>query len=161
MRLVPFDGPVWRLIPAHLASSPNSPASAPEGRFHHSGQTAVYASLTAEGTRVAMQRYLTDGVPRVLVPMRLTAQRVADIRGIENASIVWQDLQRDKEPLPTWSYSDSARLAGAEAMLYSSRSRPELSHVVVFKPRCLSATDPIPARGSRGEPPASNSICAQ
>jgi hypothetical protein len=28
---------------------------------------------------------------------------------------------------------------GADAMLYSSRSRPDLPHVVVFRPECLNS----------------------
>jgi hypothetical protein len=134
-----FDGPVWRLLPKTLATEPAVPAHAPEGRFHHSGQVAAYASLSAEGASVAIQRYLSDGVERVLIPMRLTAKRVADVRGMPSASVVWQDLRGTGAPSPTWLLSDTARKLDADAMLYSSRSRPDLSHVVVFKPECLNA----------------------
>ncbi|WP_420897421.1 RES family NAD+ phosphorylase [Altericroceibacterium xinjiangense] len=144
MPLEPFEGPVWRLLPVGLAETPAAPAAAPEGRFHHLGQTAAYASLSVEGTRVAIQRYLSDGVSRVLIPMWLSAPIVADIRGDKAASIVWQDIRRKVgTPSPTWRYSDAARNAGALAMLYSSRSRPDLSHVVVFEPHCLSYVGPI------------------
>lgn len=142
-RLIPFDGPVWRLLPAGLADIPHAPASAPEGRFHHSGQIAAYASLSVEGARVAVQRYLSDGVARVLVPMWLKASRVADMRGVGEASIVWQNTREDWIPSPTWRYSDLARDSGATAMLYSSRSRPHLSHVVIFDPKLLSFVGPI------------------
>ena len=146
--LIPFAGPVWRLLPQHLIATPSAPAQSPEGRFHHSGQTAAYASLSAEGAAVAIRRYLSDGVPRWLVPMRLTVQRAADHRGNAEASVVWQDLRASGLPSPTWRYSDEARTAGAEAMLYSSRSRPELSHVVVFQPDCLCPTgEPYPFTG--------------
>lgn len=146
--LVSFDGPVWRLLPATLIDAPAIPAKAPEGRFHHSGQIAAYASLSAEGAGVAIRRYLSDGVARVLIPMRLSARRVADARGQTAASIVWQDLRDAGQASPTWLFSDAARQAGAEAMLYSSRSRPDLSHVVVFQPDCLSYIGP-PTRYSR------------
>lgn len=136
--IISFDGPVWRLLPKGLAAQPSVPASAPKGRFHHSGQVAAYASLSAEGTIVAIQRYLGDGVERVLIPMRLTATRVADVRGMPSASIVWQDMQSAGEHSPTWLFSDEARNLEADAMLYSSRSRPDLSHVIVFKPECLN-----------------------
>lgn len=132
-----FDGPVWRLLPRVLADTPAAAAKAPEGRFHHSGQIAVYASLTAEGANVAIQRYLNDGVERILIPMWLTSHRVADARGMPAASIVWQDLRAAGQASPTWMFSDAARHAGADAMLYSSRSRPDLSHVVVFHLGCL------------------------
>jgi hypothetical protein len=137
--IISFDGPVWRLLPKGLAAQPAVPASAPEGRFHHSGQIAAYASLSAEGAIVAIQRYLDDNVERVLIPMRLTATRVADARAMPLASIVWQDLVGDGKHPPTWLVSDEARKLGADAMLYSSRSRPNLSHVVVFKPECLNS----------------------
>lgn len=136
--MIAFDGMVWRLLAAEYADKPTGIARAPEGRFHHSGQVAVYASLTPEGTEVAIRRYLNDGVKRVLVPLRLQVQRAADARGNPDASIVWQDLCKDGVLSPTWSYSDEARAEGAEALFYSSRTRPDLAHVVVFDPSCLS-----------------------
>lgn len=138
----PFSGPVWRILPKALANTPNVAAQAPEGRFHHSGQVAAYASLSAEGAAVAIKRYLTDGNPRVLVSMRLDAERIADERGNQNASIIWQDIRAAGHPSPTWELSDAAPKAGAQAMLYTSRSRPDLSHVVVFDPRCLTHLGP-------------------
>ncbi|WP_404712169.1 RES family NAD+ phosphorylase [Sphingomonas sp. MMS24-J13] len=139
MPILPYDGPVWRLLPRGLVDVPATGAQAPEGRFHHSGQIAAYASLTAEGASVAIQRYLSDGVERVLVSIWLAAARVADARGIPSASIVWQDLREAGQVPPTWAISDSARHSGAQAMLYSSRSRPELAHVVIFELGCLGS----------------------
>ena len=140
-----FNGPVWRLLPESRAKTPSIPAQAPEGRFHHSGQVAAYASLSVEGVEVAMRRYLGDGVKRVLVPMWLTSNQVADERGNPKASIVWQDIRAAGSASPTWLFSDAARDTGADAMLYSSRSRPELSHVVVFDTACMSVIGPITA----------------
>ena len=140
-----FNGPVWRLLPISLAKTPSIPAQAPVGRFHHSGQVAAYASLSVEGAEVAMRRYLDDGVKRVLVPMWLASDQVADERGNPKASIVWQDIPAAGSASPTWFFSDAARDTGADAMLYSSRSRPELSHVVVFDTACLSFIGPITA----------------
>ena len=142
MSFVQFTGPVWRLLSRQRVDTPAVPASAPEGRFHHSGQIAAYASLSAEGAGVAIKRYLGDGVERMLVPMWLEAGQVADIRGDGRASVVWQDIRAAGEPSPTWAFSDAARKAGAQAMLYSSRSRPDLAHVVVFQPDCLSYVGP-------------------
>lgn len=138
-----FDGPVWRVLPATMSSMPASPAGAPEGRFHHDGQTAAYASLSAEGATVAIQRYLSDGAERILVPMWLKAKYVADVRDETEASIIWQDVRAEGNSSPTWLISDAARQAGAQAMLYSSRSRPDLSHVVVFRPDLLRFVGPI------------------
>jgi len=132
-----FDGPVWRLLPESLAHKPAIEAQAPEGRFHHSGQVAAYASLSVEGVIVAMRSYLDDGVQRVLVPMWLKSDHVFDARGNPEASVIWQEIRATGRLSPTWAFSDMARDAGAEAMLYSSRSRPELSHVVIFEPEAL------------------------
>ena len=141
--LIQFDGPVWRILVKTLISTPAAPSGAPVGRFHHSGQVAAYASLTAEGAAVAIKRYLSDGVPRLMFPMWLRADRVMDVRGDREASVVWQDDRAKGEPSPTWAFSDRARQAGAQAMLYSSRSRPDLSHVVVFAPVCLRFVGPV------------------
>lgn len=130
-------------MPRTLASTPTLPARAPEGRFHHAGQTAVYASLSEAGAAVAIQMYLGDGVARAVVPMWLDAQLVRDERGNRDASIVWQGIRAAGDPFPTWAFSDAARTACAQAMLYSSRTRPELSHVVVFQPDCLTFLGPI------------------
>lgn len=100
--LTQFNGPVWRLLPKEFSNAPSEPAKAPEGRFQHSGQIAAYASLTAEGAAVAIQRYLSDGRPRVLILMRLNTKCIADERGNQNASIVWQDIWEAGNPSPTW-----------------------------------------------------------
>jgi hypothetical protein len=126
-----FAGTVWHLMFA--GADPLAPARAPVGRFHHSGQWALYTSLTREGCAVAIQRYLTaSDAPRVLAPLDLQAERVADLRGDASASLIWQDIQARGAAAPTWARSDRARAAGAQVLLYSSRSRPELAHLVLF-----------------------------
>ncbi|MEM8578474.1 MAG: RES family NAD+ phosphorylase [Pseudomonadota bacterium] len=126
------------MLPAGLP--PTAPAQAPEGRFHHSGQIAAYASLSAEGALVAITRYLPDGPARVLHRTLIVAAHVADHRGEARASAVWQDIRAGGAPAPTWAFSDAARAAGAQAMLYSSRTRPELTHIVMFDLTCLHHT---------------------
>jgi len=134
--LAPFRGLVWRILPADLRDEVLAPAAAPEGRFHHDGQRALYASLTAEGAGVAIARYVAaDQTPRIIVPLRLGLTRVRDLRvgpDPARASVVWQEARAQGEPAPTWAYSDAARADGAEAMLYLSRSRPDLTHIVLF-----------------------------
>lgn len=76
-------------------------------------------------------------------PMWLDAAFVADVRGNTSASIVWQEFRAEGQPSPTWSFSDAAREARAQAMLYSSRPHPGLSHVVVFQPYRLRFAGPI------------------
>lgn len=66
---------------------------------------------------------------------RLMLIIIYDIRKTDfssRASIVWQDCVDKGEPAPTWDYSDAARKAGAQGMLYASRSRPDLTHLVLF-----------------------------
>ena len=142
--LLRHAGPVWRAV--FRGGDPLAPAAAPEGRFHHSGQFALYASLTPEGCAVAIKRYLQPGDPlREIAPLSIMTDRLADLRGQPAASMVWQDIRAGGEPAPTWAFSDAARAAGAEGMLYSSRSRPDLSHLVIFRPGLLrSAGAPLP-----------------
>ncbi len=131
-----FSGPVWRILFRHQSGDPLSPARAPEGRFHHSGQFALYASLSAEGAGIAIQRYIsTSDQPRVIQRLRVSKAQMLDLRGQQAASIIWQGLVNTGSPSPTWQFSDEARASGTDGLLYSSRSRPELSHLVLFNAR--------------------------
>ncbi|MDC0435522.1 RES family NAD+ phosphorylase [bacterium] len=112
------------------------PVGSPIGRFHHSEQVALYTSCTEEGASVAIKRYVkSDDAKRIIVPLQINAVRIYDIRKTEfshHASSVWQDCVEKGEAASTWQYSDTARKAGAQGMLYSSRSRPDLTHFVLF-----------------------------
>ncbi|MEZ5796079.1 MAG: RES family NAD+ phosphorylase [Paracoccaceae bacterium] len=139
-------GPVFRAV--FRGADPLAPAGR-EGRFHRAGQFAIYTSLSPEGCAVAIRRYLRpDDPPREIVPLWLDPAPLADRRGQGAASVVWQDIRAGGEPSPTWAFSDAARAAGAGGMLYSSRSRPDLTHLVVFCPGLLRQTGavlPFPA----------------
>mgnify|MGYP000598552927 CR=1 FL=1 len=78
-------------------------------------------SCTEEGASVAIKRYIkSDDPERIMVPLRVNADRIYDIRNTDfssRASIVWQDCVEKGEPAPTWAYSDTARKAGAQGML--------------------------------------------
>lgn len=136
MILAPFRGRVWRILDQRRADRPDAPATAPEGRFHHDGQSALYASLSAEGAGIAIARYVSPGdLPRRIVPLDVCLARVRDLRleaAPARASVIWQDIRESGAPSPTWAWSDAARAAGAEAMIYLSRSRPDLAHMVLF-----------------------------
>ncbi|WP_299944095.1 RES family NAD+ phosphorylase [uncultured Ruegeria sp.] len=128
-----FSGPVWRILFHSQSDNPLAPARAPEGRFHHSGQFALYASFSVEGAGIAIKRYVSkNDLPRVIQRFQISKARLLDIRGQASASIVWQQLRETGALSPTWRYSDDARATGADGLLYSSRSRPELSHLVLF-----------------------------
>lgn len=129
--MIPFTGTVYRVV--FTDQDATAPVRSPEGRFHHSGQNAIYTSLTPEGCRVAIKRYLTtDDASRHIVPLDIAFDRLADLRGTPAASMVWQDERARGEPASTWALSDQARQSGAQGMLYSSRSRPDLTHLVLF-----------------------------
>ena len=135
--MTPFSGIVWRIVFADLASDPLAPARAPEGRFHYDGQVAIYTSLSAEGAGVAIQRYLADDArPRVIVPLAVNGAIVLDLRssepGVPPTSVIWQDDRAAGRRAPTWDISDAARAKGAQGILYASRSRPDLSHLVLL-----------------------------
>ncbi len=136
MELNPYSGTVWRIMFAEQKVHSCQPVGSPIGRFHHSNQVALYASCTAEGAGIAIKRYVNPHDPeRIIVPLQVNADLVYDIRSTgmsSQASIVWQDCVEKGEPAPTWVFSDAARSSGAQGMLYASRSRPDLTHLVLF-----------------------------
>lgn len=116
----------------------------PEGRFHHDGQPALYASETREGAVVATLSYARRGdPPRVIYPLMLAARRLIDLRDPREAvhheldpalaSLRWQEDRASGRAPATWALSDAARAAGADGMLYASRKRPDLTHLVLFR----------------------------
>ena len=79
--MIAWVGSVWRIQFADQ-SDPLIPAQAPEGRFHHSGQRAIYTSLNPEGAGVAIRRYLADNDrSRAIVKLHVEALRILDLRG--------------------------------------------------------------------------------
>ena len=136
IELTPFTGLVWRIMFSDQIQQSCEPVCSPIGRFHHSQQVALYTSCTEEGAGVAIKRYLKSDDPvRIIVPLQIEADYIYDIRKTDyssQASVVWQDCVAKGEPAPTWAYSDTAREAGARGMLYASRSRPDLTHLVLF-----------------------------
>lgn len=136
IELRPFSGLVWRIMFAEQLEQICAPVGSPVGRFHHSEQVALYTSCTEEGASVAIKRYLNSDDPeRIIVPLQVDADCIYDIRKTSfssQASIVWQGFVEKGEPAPTWEYSNAARKSGAQGMLYASRSRPDLTHLVLF-----------------------------
>lgn len=148
--MIPFHGTVWRILSADRADDACEPARHPEGRFHHSGQVALYASLCAEGAAVALRRYVrTADPPRVIVPLEIMTEAMDDLRGTPDqaaASVVWQDGRASGAPSPTWRFSDRSRAHGAQGLIYASRSRPDLSHLVLFEVSPATVRQAGPAR---------------
>ena len=119
-------------------------AQSPEGRWHHSGQRALYLSGTPEGTKVAMRIYRRDDEStRAIFLLKITNARVINIRnakapelyGIDASEMHcrWQEHVRDGKPSPTWQISDAIRAAGFDGLLAPSRSAPDLTHLTLFR----------------------------
>ncbi|PJI92825.1 RES domain-containing protein [Yoonia maricola] len=115
-----------------------------EGRFHHDGQSALYASPSPETAAMAIDIYLKqDDAPRVMVPLSLSDARMVDLRstqtchalGVDPAwpSVPWASERAAGAPATSWRASDVARAYGADGMIYSSRRAPERWHVVLFR----------------------------
>lgn len=138
MKFTSLDAAAYRLIPA--GADPLSSGPSVEGRFHHDRQPAIYTSLSPEGCGVAIRRYVgPDDAPREIARIAVTAQRILDLRNSNlseelgvDPSMVWQDIRATERWSPTWKLSDTARKAGAQGMLYASRSQPQLTHLVLF-----------------------------
>ncbi len=138
-----LEGTFYRVIFADDLRYLLSGTNAPEGRFHHGGQSALYLSASPEGARVAMATYQRpDDPPRVTVPVAVSAARVLDLRlpgtlaamglsGYEPAA-KWQEERATGLRATSWRASDAVRAAGADGMIYASRKAPELWHLVLF-----------------------------
>jgi RES domain-containing protein len=139
----PLVGRFWRAgFIAHEADL-LTPARAPEGRWHHGGQRALYLSGSPEGCQVALKVYLReDDGPRAIYPLEVRATRVVDLRradvradlgtSLDQMHAFWADLQAQGEPSPTWTLGDRLRDMGADGLLTPSRSRPDLTHLTLF-----------------------------
>jgi RES domain-containing protein len=119
-------------------------AASIEGRFHHSGQRALYMSPSADDARHAVARFLRAGdPPRVAIELVLSGAKVADLRdrrhcevlGIDpdDAAIDWMPQRNARQPAHSWRPGDAARSAGADGMIYTARSNPERWHAVLFR----------------------------
>ncbi len=138
-----LEGTFYRVIFARDMVHLLSGANAPEGRFHHDGQAALYLSASPEGAAVAIATYLRpDDPPRVMVLLAVTSARILDLRQPDNLgalglsghepSAKWQEERAQGLPATSWRASDSVRKAGADGMIYASRKAPELWHLVLF-----------------------------
>jgi RES domain-containing protein len=149
--LRPFSGRLWRICAA--GADPLAFVANPEGRFHHDGQPAIYASLSPEGAAVALATYLRpDDPPRRLWPLELAAPRIADLREDENCVALgvcpddlmarWAEDRAAGRPARSWRASDRTRALGATGFLYRSRKAPEHAHLVLFSASGLHQAGP-------------------
>ncbi|MPT47444.1 MAG: RES domain-containing protein [Sphingobium sp.] len=119
-------------------------AAAPEGRYHHDGQKALYMSPDAGWAWNAAKVHARSGNQAPFV-QQLIVQRayVVDIRdaaacdmlGISSADsdVPWQPQLLTGQRPSTWNISDKARAVGADGLIYTARTAPYRWHLVLFR----------------------------
>lgn len=137
-------GRFWRATFLGQEDKLLTPAQAPRGRWHHSKQNALYLSGTPDGCRIAVKAYLQpNDPPRGIFPVEVSDARVLDLRdpatrdacstSLADMHAFWADLHAFGHPSPTWDVSDKARASGVDGLLTPSRSRPDLTHLTLFR----------------------------
>jgi RES domain-containing protein len=138
-----LDTTLYRIVFAQYADRVLDGVIHPEGRFHHDGQPAFYASPTPETAAIAIDIYLRPGdADRLMVPLQLRDAKMADLRDLKTCaalgidpkwpSVPWADERANGKPATSWRASDAVRASGADGMIYASRRAPERWHVVLF-----------------------------
>jgi len=139
-----ISGTFYRMKFKNEAANLLRPAHSPEGRWHHDGQTALYLSETPEGTHIASRMYMRPNDPeREVYPLTVTNARVLNLRNeaaLQHHNIdtrekhsMWHEVRAQGKPSPTWAISDAIRALGFDGMLCPSRSRPDLTHLTLFR----------------------------
>jgi RES domain-containing protein len=137
-------GQFWRVVFASQVADVLQGAHSPEGRYHHSGQSALYISPSPDYARIAVDAYLKAGDPdRVIVPLTLATAHLLDVRdpavqrqlglnGTE-ANTLWQPERAKGLSATSWIASDAVRNTGADGMIYGARSDATRWHIVLFQ----------------------------
>lgn len=130
---------LWRALPE--GADPCAPAPAPEGRFHHSGQQALYLSPSPQAALRATARQ-AKGAQLIAKALDLNVRRLLDLRdpatcaalGLSGseASRPWRPERIAGLQASSWRASDAARAAGAEGLIWPVRNAPHLWHLVLF-----------------------------
>lgn len=139
------DADYWRIVFKDKLGDLLAPARAPQGRWHHDGQKALYLSSSASGAGVALRRYVKTGDPsRVLSAVHVTSDRIADTRDPETlmrlgfgeatrTDCQWHLVHASGQTPVTWSLADRAREAGLNGLHYASRTSPQETHLVLLR----------------------------
>lgn len=139
-----FSGRIWRILPQTALHAALDPVISEEGRFHHSGQSALYASPTPKAAGRAVARHSSGrSAPLLAIPLILEARRILDLRdpavvealGLQGfePSRPWLPERRAGLAASSWRASDAARDFGAQGMIYTARNAPHLWHLVLFR----------------------------
>lgn len=143
MQFHQLSGLYYRIVPASRAHLALDPAVSPEGRFHHDGQPALYASSRPDWAEHAIKAYVrSEDPPRLICEIEVRCDRVLDLRdarqcadwGVDPhlAAMPWLPERRGGHFASTWRVSDLARQRGADGMVYTARSAPDRWHLVLF-----------------------------
>ncbi len=138
------DLPLWRIIFECDMSRVLQGVLHHEGRFHHSGQPAFYASPDPKFVDHTIQAFVRPyDPPRIMVPLMLRNAHLLDLRDPaickrmnitpQTPSVPWQPERQVGQKATSWQASDAVRDSGADGLIYAARSAPERWHVVLFK----------------------------
>jgi RES domain-containing protein len=138
-----LNAALYRIVFAQHADSVLDGVIHQEGRFHHDGQLALYASPSRQTAAIAIRAYLKEGDPaRVIVPLALRDASMVDLRDPDTCadlsidpawpSVLWSEERTAGQAATSWRASDAVRASGADGMIYASRTAPERWHVVLF-----------------------------
>ena len=143
MLFSPLSGRFWRAIFEGDDAQLLKPAGAPAGRWHHSGQTALYCSMQPDACRVSINSFKTaDDPPRKIYAIDIMADRIVDLRissrrdtlntSLDTIHAEWKEAQTTGQIAETWRLSDKLRALGVQGILSPSRSRPDLTHLTLL-----------------------------
>lgn len=142
---LPLAGQFYRAV---LSENARAVLAAPglqsAGRYHRQGQSALYVSPRPEWSVIAVSGYMReDGLPRVLIPLRVMGARVVDQRdkarclqmGIipELSNRPWRPALQQGQTPDAWENADRARALGADGIIDCSRMIPGGWHLCLFR----------------------------
>ena len=121
--------------------------------------------MSPEGCRIALKVYeRADDPQRGSFPVQVAADRIVDLRNADTRDglaisladihAFWSDLCAEGHMPPTWVIADALRGQGADGILSPSRSRPDLTHLTLFRWN----TDDAPTVTPAGRPVSWNAV---
>ncbi len=149
---------------AHVGQVLDGTHSSAAGRYHASGQRALYMSPTPDWAAIALSASLSDGHPRVIVPLDVDWAEVVDLRDLtacaaagvtpQDADASWAEGGDER---PSWTLADRVRNTGCDGLIDPSKLSffSGAWHLVLFawnQPgRPGSGPEEIPSSASFGE----------
>jgi len=140
----PISGLFYRYVYDNARTDPITAAHSPEGRFHHSGQAALYMSPTQDWAAKALKVYIRPDDPlRSFVSLRVEGARIVDLRNpllcaslgldVLAARANWRLDRKENRVGSSWVVSDTVRDLGADGLIYPSRTEPHRWNLVLFR----------------------------